>query len=54
MNDSMTLDQHEQIGGYYRRLAMHELARGYRRLALRYFELAHKHESQAFPVLAAA
>jgi hypothetical protein len=50
----MTLKQHKQVGDHYRRLALHELARGHRRLALHYFELAQKHEAHATVFILAA
>ena len=43
----MSRDQHQHIAEHYRRLAMHQVARGHRRLAVRYFERAHEHEAKA-------
>lgn len=48
----MTREQHEHIASQFRLLALHEVARGHRRLAVRYFERAHEHE-KALLVLAA-
>lgn len=50
----MTREQHEHIASHYRRLAMHEVARGHRRLAAHYFERAHAHEAKAIPLIAGA
>lgn len=49
----MTCKQHQHIADHYRRLAMHEMARGHRRLAVHYLERAQEHEAQALVILAA-